>query len=293
MQDIVQAAVGRWHGILPQLGVNPRFLSGKQGPCPICGGKDRYRFDNKEGRGTWYCNRCGAGDGFLLIAKLRGSNFMGVKDEVAKVIGLTERREWSKPDPKEQEQKMAQLWQEADPLHHGSPAVTYLVGRGIEIINKIVDVRYHDGIMLALFRAPSGHAVQMHRTNIATRERKYISGLPLPAGGAVRLMEYRMGGPLGVAEGIETALSAAQLHNIPCWAALDEAHLSKWEPPQNVKNIVIFGDNDKNFVGQSSAYACARRLSGSFNVEVRIPDKAGYDWNDVLQARKKNPASLR
>lgn len=28
----------------------------RHGPCPICGGKDRFRVDNKDDDGTWYCN---------------------------------------------------------------------------------------------------------------------------------------------------------------------------------------------------------------------------------------------
>lgn len=38
------------------------------GPCPHCGGKDRFRMDDLEGRGTWFCNQCGAGDGLDLVS---------------------------------------------------------------------------------------------------------------------------------------------------------------------------------------------------------------------------------
>ena len=33
----------------------------------MCGGKDRFRFDNQNGRGTYICNQCGSGDGLELI----------------------------------------------------------------------------------------------------------------------------------------------------------------------------------------------------------------------------------
>ena len=59
-------AQGRWSGILPALGIGESFLTGKHGPCPLCGGKDRWRWDNREGRGTWICSKCGAGDGIAL-----------------------------------------------------------------------------------------------------------------------------------------------------------------------------------------------------------------------------------
>ena len=41
--------------------------TGKHTSCPACGGKDRFRFDDKQGDGTFYCNQCGAGNGFQLI----------------------------------------------------------------------------------------------------------------------------------------------------------------------------------------------------------------------------------
>lgn len=47
--DVRTAAAGRWRAILLSLGVNERALSGKHGPCPLCGGRDRFRFDDKDG----------------------------------------------------------------------------------------------------------------------------------------------------------------------------------------------------------------------------------------------------
>ena len=41
----------------------------------------------------------------------------------------------------------------------------------------------------------------------------------MPTGAAVRLMPHEE--MLGIAEGIETALSASILFNVPVWAALD------------------------------------------------------------------------
>ena len=61
-----EIATGRWGYILPALGMPEEFLKDKHGACPMCGGKDRFRYDNKQGRGTWICNQCGAGDGYSL-----------------------------------------------------------------------------------------------------------------------------------------------------------------------------------------------------------------------------------
>jgi phage/plasmid primase-like uncharacterized protein len=38
-----ERAHGRWREILPALGIDGRFLTGKNCPCPMCGGRDRFR----------------------------------------------------------------------------------------------------------------------------------------------------------------------------------------------------------------------------------------------------------
>ena len=48
--DVRHVAQGRWRSILAVLGADEKTLSGKHGPCPMCGGRDRFRFDDKEGR---------------------------------------------------------------------------------------------------------------------------------------------------------------------------------------------------------------------------------------------------
>ncbi|WP_250206017.1 primase-helicase zinc-binding domain-containing protein, partial [Escherichia coli] len=50
VSQAVKAARGHWAQILPALGVN--ILKNRHQPCPVCGGKDRFRFDDQEGRGT-------------------------------------------------------------------------------------------------------------------------------------------------------------------------------------------------------------------------------------------------
>jgi primase-helicase-like zinc-binding protein len=64
-----ERARGRWHGILPAIGISEKFLKRKNGPCPVCGGKDRFRFTDIEGKGTFYCNNCKGGNGIALVMK--------------------------------------------------------------------------------------------------------------------------------------------------------------------------------------------------------------------------------
>src|ERR1700730_8344235 len=85
--NTIERARGRWQEILPQLGIDTRFLRNKHGPCPICGGKDRYRFDDRDGSGSYYCNQCGPGCGMLLVRKKHGWDHKTHCDEVDKIIG--------------------------------------------------------------------------------------------------------------------------------------------------------------------------------------------------------------
>ena len=56
--------------------------------------------------------------------------------------------------------------------------------------------------------------------------------------------------------------------------------------PKGVEKVFIYGDNDASFTGAAGAFELAARLRRDYSelaVEVRIPDVAGEDWNDVLR----------
>ncbi|MBN1086749.1 hypothetical protein JNO12_20450 [Erwinia aphidicola] len=84
VSDTVKSAAGQWPLLLPALGI-PVTTGGHHGPCPACGGKDRFRFDDRDGRGTWLCNQCGAGDGLNLVEKVLE---LGAKEAALKVAAM-------------------------------------------------------------------------------------------------------------------------------------------------------------------------------------------------------------
>lgn len=136
--------------------------------------------------------------------------------------------------------------------------------------------------MIARVQDINGDTVAVHRTYLTkdgfkanVPNPKQVSG-SLPPGSAVRL--YIPSEKLGIAEGIETAISAAQKFEIPVWAALSANGLECWIPPSDVKEIIIFGDNDE--VGRSAANILCVRLSAANTVQVRIP-KDCKDWNEA------------
>lgn len=94
--DVITAAMGRWSEILEALaGLRPEQLCNRHQPCPICGGRDRYRFDDKDDSGSWFCNQCGGkdhmgggGSGMDLLMRVRHWSFRQACQEVERYLGL-------------------------------------------------------------------------------------------------------------------------------------------------------------------------------------------------------------
>jgi|SRR5579863_169243 len=104
--------------------------------------------------------------------------------------------------------------------------------------------------------------------------------------GAVRLRAPH-GDVLGLAEGVETALSASQLYSLPVWAVCGAQRLAKVEIPSTVTTIHIFADPGE--VGRREAFAAAEHFERhGRHVEVYMPAAhfaagAGDDFNACLQ----------
>jgi len=298
-ERIGDLCVGRWESILTATGVSTEFLSNKHGPCPICtAGKDRFRFDNKGGRGTWYCSQCGAGDGFALLQKINGWAFPQAAREVERVLGVSRQDAPHHEFTDEQKrQKLRQAWKESHAVELGDPVWTYLAGR-VGIKRLPAALRYHPALrydatrsfpaMLGIVTMPDGSPSTMHRTwldgkggKAPVEEAKKVMAGPIKTG-AIRLAPVST--RLGIAEGIETALGASSLFDLPVWASISANGMQQWEPPKEVREVVIFADNDTNYTGQDAAYALAKRLSlRGISVEVQIPARPGSDWADVAK----------
>ena len=100
-------------------------------------------------------------------------------------------------------------------------------------------------------------------------------------GGSVRLAAIAEDGHLGIAEGVETALSATAIFGVPCWAALGTGGLLSWEMPAEVKRVTVFAD--ARDAGQLAAKTLVHTLQlRGVPVEMRSP-LYNDDFNDDLQ----------
>ena len=304
--DVRQVALGRWRPILIALGVDEQALDGNHHPCPVCGGKDRFRFDDKEGRGTYFCSGCKPGDGVHLAMGITGLGFREVAQQIERIAG-TVQPSTSKPDRTDDEKRVAlrRAYKESASIQRRDQAERYLLGRGLALYDLPESIRLHPGMqyrdggavlgtyptMLATVTAPSGKPVSIHRTYLHDAQKapviapkKLMQGLPL-AGAAIRLTPVSR--TLGIAEGIETALAAAELFEVPVWSCISASGIEGFEPPEGVSHVIVFADNDANYTGQSAAYRAAHRLTlKGYEVEVCVPPRVG-DWLDELSLRNK------
>lgn len=302
-KNTLEAAKGKWKGILLTLGMPSEVLVDRHGACPLCGGKDRFRWDNKDGTGSYICNQCGAGDGMKLAMAYTNRGFPDLASDIDTMLGnLKPDAVRSRPEMSD-EQRRAILRETAAQtvkIAKGDLADRYLTLRGCGELHYPKTLRFagklRDGegairpCLVATVQDADGNNVTLHRTFLKPDgsgkadmacPRKLMPG-SIPKGSAVRLSDYT-GGPLGIAEGIETALSAMRLFDMPVWAAINSTMMQAWAPPAGCTDIAIFADNDPKFGGQAAAYALAHRLSVSgLDVTVHLPSVAGRDWNDEL-----------
>jgi len=202
------------------------------------------------------------------------------------------------PPPKAADRRSAaalRLWSEARPIAQ-TPAAAYLKFRGL--ISTSPQLRYHPRTahgpapltqfrpaLIAAVRNDTG-LVAVHRTFIRPDGHGLAAvddprcGLGRYGSGAVRLGGCAV--RFGLAEGIETALSATFLFNIPCWATLGTERFGLVDLPSEVRELHLFLDHDP---GGRRAEALARSAFGNIAcIHAHYPDRPGDDWNDVLRA---------
>src|SRR6516225_391738 len=90
MSEIADRCRNHWTPILGALSVlDEKALRHRDGPCPVCGGRDRFRYTDK-GYGRSYCRGCCmGGDGVALVEHVMGIDFAEAARLIERVIGAT------------------------------------------------------------------------------------------------------------------------------------------------------------------------------------------------------------
>lgn len=185
------------------------------------------------------------------------------------------------------------LWSGAQPIT-GTVAEAYLRGRGITI-ELPPSLRWHPCVKVpgkpvhfsAMIAGLSGDDRAVNSVQVTWLDARSATKAPLDNprrtygtmnGCAVRL--GAAGVDLGLAEGVETALSVMQLFDMPVWASLGKERLCKIELP-SVRRVHLFPDPDAVMHTQIEA----RRYLDRHHILFHEPPDIG-DWNDWLRRAK-------
>ncbi|MCB5196858.1 toprim domain-containing protein [Deefgea salmonis] len=206
---IKELARDNWLAILLAAGISTEFLTKKHSACPVCGGKDRFRFTDKEGRGCFICNQCtpDGSDGFGLLAAYRQTDFIGSVRFVADYLGgaavlavapdaaaiaerqareLTEqRRAWEKAKAEN-----FALWSASHLISNGCTVALYLRHRGLSLNEYPKTLRFNAAVpywdkpcgkliklgdfpaMVAAVQSPEGLTIALHKTHLKANGHK-------------------------------------------------------------------------------------------------------------------------
>ncbi|HFJ7064444.1 TPA: primase-helicase zinc-binding domain-containing protein [Escherichia coli] len=292
--DTVKQACGHWPRILPALGV--KVIKNRHQSCPVCGGSDRFRFDDKEGRGTWFCNQCGAGDGLKLVEKVFGVTPSEAAGKVNAVTGnlppvapevIAAAEAGTEADRKAAAALAAKLMEKT----HTTTGNAYLTGKGfpgrecltLTTMHKTGGVTFRAGDLVVPLYDDTGALVNLQLINSDGLKRTLKGG---QVKGACHTIEgqKQAGKRLWITEGYATALTVHHLTGETVMVALSSVNLLSLASLARQKHpacqIVLAADRDLNGDGQTRAAAAANACEGI----VALPPVFG-DWNDAFEQK--------
>jgi hypothetical protein len=188
------------------------------------------------------------------------------------------------------------LWSECLPV--AGAALAYLQARRCRIPPADGHLRWHPRL-----RHPSGYTgpalvalitdtltrepLSLHKTWVLADGRKAELDSPRlllaghrKRGGVIRLWpDEAVTTGLGVAEGIESALSLAWAF-VPVWACIDAGNLAALPVLNGIEALTIAADNDT--AGQAAAQTCATRWAAAGRA-VWVTRQRDNDLNDLVQ----------
>jgi hypothetical protein len=158
----------------------------------------------------------------------------------------------------------------------------YLNRRGIYLRPPMLRCRLDHRSMVAAVQAPNGKVIAIQQTWL-TSEGEKATAKRLTTGnlGSGAVLLGATSRAMGLAEGVETALSAMQMAGMTVWASLGASRLHNVELPSEVEEVHIFVDNDEP--GRTAAKRAADvHTSIGRRVYLRSPPDQCGDWNDFL-----------
>lgn len=288
--EAATAARGQWSRILPELGL--KVVKNRHMPCPVCQGTDRFRFDDQDGRGTWICNHCGAGDGLTLVEKALSISLSEAAARVSELSGALPagQPEFLSQSTADDEAARAAAITLAQQLVSTAKDVTgnaYLSRKGwpqhsaltLAKPQRVATISYRPGDVVVPLHDMSGELVNVQLINAAGEKRTLKGGQV--KGACHVLSNGKPAKRIWLAEGYATGLTVHKLTGDEVWVALSSVNLLSLAGLVREKHatlpLLIAADRDLNGDGQTKA----RRAAEACNATVALPPVFG-DWNDAF-----------
>ena len=287
---IERARAVRVEDIIRERGIGLRGRIDRWGPCPVCGGGDRFSINIR--KQLFNCRGCGVGGDVIALEQfISGSDF---RTAIATLAGerIVEPRQVQpavvarRNNDADRTAAAFDLWRAStDPR---VPIVEkYLTRRKLEldaVAGEVIRWNERIGAMVALFRNIATDQPQaVSRTYLDTEgqklERKFLG----PVGGAAIKLDPddAVLGGLHVAEGVETALTARQLGLRPTWALGSAGAIAAFPVLSGIECLTLLAEHDD--ASQRAVETCAARWHAAGR-EVLINEPiGGKDLNDAIR----------
>ena len=286
-------------GVARNLGARLRRSGGEWvGPCPVCGGTDRFAINPS--KGLWNCRGCDrGGDTIDLVRHLTGSSFASAVELVDGSPSTMSPPPSPQPPPlKTTTESAIRIWRASvDP--RGTAVERYLTSRGLALDDDVAGsvIRWNPAAQWRDDRRPKAAMVCLMRS-IANGEPQAAS-LTFLAGDATKTSRIFIG-PVGgaavmldpfdcvthglfIGEGVETCMAARQLGLRPVWALGSSGGVKAFPILRGVECLTLLMEAD-----DASARACedcaARWHAAGREVFINWPT-SGKDLNDAIRLR--------
>jgi putative DNA primase/helicase len=276
-----------------RLGAKLKRTSGEYvGPCPICGGHDRFAVNPR--KQLFICRGCGVGgDAVDLVRHVTGASFASA---VEMIEGSPPRspRPPRQPPPTTTENAI-RIW-EASVDPRGTMVERYLNGRGLELSDDIAGgvIRWNHATqwrgdkrpkaaMVCLMRGIANEAPQAVSLTFLAGDAKTGRIFIGPALGAAVMLdppEDVMGG-LHIGEGVETCMAARQLSLRPAWALGSAGAIAAFPILSGVECLTLLQENDA--ASERVCEACAARWHAAGREVFINQPTSGKDLNDAIR----------
>ena len=296
IERVLREFNGSWRQTLENYGCHLPS-GGHHGPCPVCGGKDRFRFDDKEGWGTWFCSQCDpqSGGGLLLLSRFLGKPTLEVANEL---LGNTPERSRapvyrsfvSEDQIRKANHEQARKGAEALLASSELRPHPYMLDRGLDgqwlvngepIMGRDRSVIQPGELLLVpAYKAEGDGSKLVNVQKIkANKEKRPLYG------GDMAGVYHKLDGHqrlIAIVEGYATGVTVNQVTGATTYVAFQTGNLasvSAWVASQHPGvPVVFFADNDEHGAGLRYAKDAAAPICAT----VALPPELG-DWDDYRQ----------